>query len=105
MEMFSNSKKSSKKSLNTVLNSLWTPTLAIYTTYDATHLHPIIINLLAYIKVAPATKCNNVYNKYTTAEHSKVSLLCEKNVSVLSEMEHAVILLYISCNKPQKCPK
>lgn len=57
-----------------------------YSTYDASYLRPIVKDLIAYIKVAPESKNNNVYTKYATAKHSEMALICEKNYSILSEI-------------------
>lgn len=74
------------KSLETIINSLWTPALAFYSTYDTSYLRPIVKDLIAYIKVAPTSKTNNVYTKYATAKHSEMALICEKNFGILSKI-------------------
>lgn len=82
MEKFSNP----KKSLETIIKSLWTPALTFYSTYDVSYLRPIVKDLIAYIQVAPSSKTNNVYTKYATAKQSEMALICEKNISILSDI-------------------
>lgn len=72
--------------MDAIINSLWTPTLAFYSTYDTAYLRPIVQDLIAYIKIAPTSKTNNVYTKYSAAKHSEIALFCEKNFSIFSDI-------------------
>lgn len=77
---------SPEKSLTQIIDALWTPTLAFYSTYDAAHLRPIVKELIAYIEAAPTSKTNNVYTKYAAPKQSEISVICEKNSLILSKI-------------------
>lgn len=78
--------------LNKIINSMWTPTLAFYSTYDADYLRPIVKHFIAYIESAPSSKTNNVYIKYSAAKQSEISVICDKNSHILSEMLETIEL-------------
>lgn len=77
---------SPSKSIESIVDALWTPALEFYTTYSAAYLRPIVKELIAYIDVSPTTKTNNVYVKYKTAKHSEMALVCERHVHILKQM-------------------
>lgn len=76
----------------TIIGSLWTPTLAFYSTYDAAYLRPIVKEFIAYIESSPSSKTNNVYTKYAAAKQSEISVICDKNSHILSEIIETIEL-------------
>lgn len=69
--------------------SLWSPVLEFYSTYNVAHLQPIVRDLIANVLSAPSSKTNNVYIKYSTAKQAEVAVVCDKSKHILTEiLEH-----------------
>lgn len=65
---------------------MWTKTIIFYTTYELKDLKPIIQDLIEYVMVAPSSKTNNVYNKYSATKYNEVSKIVLKSEEVLHEI-------------------
>lgn len=66
--------------------SLWTKTIIFYTTYELKDLFHIVADLINYVKVAPTTKTNNVYNKYRNTKFNGVASIVLKSDASLNEI-------------------
>lgn len=66
--------------------SLWNKTITFYTTYELKDLSHIVTDLINYVKDAPATKTNNVFNKYRGAKFNSVAALVQKSDQALGEI-------------------
>lgn len=72
----------SEKKIN--YEKLWNPVLEFYSTYNMAYLRPIIKELIAYIQVAPTSKTNNVYVKYTSLKQGEMALICDRSKQILN---------------------
>lgn len=66
--------------------SLWTPVLEYYSTYTLSHLKPIIKNLIDYVLIAPTSKTNNVYKKYSSIKLNEAAKITEKSEPALRQI-------------------
>lgn len=72
------------------LPSLWTPVLEYYSTYTLDHLKPIIKNLIDYMLIAPTSKTNNVYKKYSSSKLIEAAKITEKSEPFLREILQSI---------------
>lgn len=68
------------------IQSMWDKTIIFYTTYEQKDLSHIVTDLINYVKVAPTTKTNNVFNKYRNSKFNSVAATVQKSDQALGEI-------------------